>query len=302
MRVLLATDGSAAAGTALDLVAALAWPAGSILDVVHVVQHPTVAVSSLGPALGPAEGTDLLTALEDEGKAILEEAVTRLGPSGLDVRSHLVVGRPAQVIADLARDLRAELVVTGHRGRSGLEQLLLGSVAAEVVDRSPAPVLVARGTRLADVVLAVDGSQTTDAAVRLVERMPVLRESHVRVLSVADASYPWWAGADWMAQPAADAWTEAIDTSRSAHARVARETTERLRAAGLDARAVMGEGRVSDVILERAESEPTDLIVLGSRGQTGLRRMLVGSVGRDVLHHARCSVLIARGGPESDAT
>lgn len=302
MRVLLATDGSAAATEARDLVAALRWPGGSAIDVVHVVQPPTIAMTSLGPVLGPPEGVDLVSAMEEEGRTILADTATRLAGPGRYVRTHLVVGRPAEIIADLARERSVDLVITGHRGRSGLEQMLLGSVAAEVVDRSPAPVLVARGSRVEDVLLAVDGGTGTGMAVRLVERMPVLHESRVRVLSVADPSYPWWAGVEWMGEAAADAWAEALEATRSSHAQIARETTERLRAVGIDARAVSGEGRVADVILEQAEAEPTDLIVVGSRGQTGLRRMLLGSVGRDVLHHARCSVLIARDRPEQDET
>lgn len=298
MRVLLATDGSAAAAEARDLVAALPWPGGSALDVVHVVQPPIVAVASFGPVVGPNEGVDVISAMEDEGRRILEDTQARLAGPGRYIRTHLVVGRPAELIAEVARERGVDLVVTGHRGRSGLEQVLLGSVAAEIVDRSPAPVLVARGSRLEDVLLAVDGTPTAAMAVRVVEEMPVLHGTRVRVLSVADPSYPWWAGVDWMGDAAADAWGETLEASRISHARVAQETADRLREAGVDARPVSGEGRVADVILEQAEVDPTDLIVLGSRGQTGLRRMLVGSVGRDVLHHARCSVLVARERPE----
>jgi nucleotide-binding universal stress UspA family protein len=301
MRVLLATDGSAAADEARDLVAGLPWPGGSAIDVLHVVQPPIVAMANLGQVLGPSEGTDLVGAMEGEGRVILAATAARIAGPGRHVHTRLVVGRPAEVIAEMARERQVDLVVTGHRGRSGLGRLLLGSVAAEVVDRSPAPVLVARGARATDVLLAVDGSPVTEAAVRFVERSPVLHASHVRVLSVADPSYPWWAGVDWMADAAADAWSDALDTSRSSHAQLARETTERLRAVGIDAHAVSGEGRVADVILEQADAQPTDLIVVGSRGQTGLRRMLVGSVGRDVLHHAHCSVLIARDHPVRDA-
>jgi nucleotide-binding universal stress UspA family protein len=213
------------------------------------------------------------------------------------VQPLLLVGRPAEVIAGVAAERHIDLVVTGHRGRSGLEQVLLGSVAAEVVDRSPAPVLVARSARVGRLLLAVDGTQASRAAVDLVARTVPLHDSEVRVLAVADPRYPWWAGMDQIGQDAAKAWSTALAQSRSSLEQVARESAARLAAAGIDARPVTGEGRPADVILEQAEATPTDVIVLGSRGQTGLRRMLVGSVGRDVLHHARCSVLIARERP-----
>ena len=297
MRVLLATDGSAAADVARDLVANLPWPGGSAIVVVHVVQLPIVAMASLGPAIGPTEATDLTSVLEEEGHRILEDAVRHVSGPGRYVQQRLEVGRPAEVIAGLAGELHIDLVVSGHRGRSGLEQVLLGSVAAEVVDRSPAPVLVARTARLAGLLLAVDGTHITEAAVSLVERMPVLHGCRVRVLSVTDHGYPWWAGMDQMGDAAARALDAALEASRASHADVAAATAARLVASGIDAHVVRGEGRPADVILDQAEAAPTDLIVLGSRGQTGLRRMLLGSVGRDVLHHARCSVLIARERP-----
>lgn len=294
MRVLLATDGSADADQARDLVAGLPWPGGSAIDVVHVIQLPAVAVGSLGMVIGPTENLDLTTAMEEEGRRMLEQTATRVAAPGRHVHTHLLAGRPAQALADLARERHMDLIVTGHRGRSGLAQVLLGSVASEVVDRSPVPVLVARGDTVEDVLLAVDGTPVSEAAVDVVERWAVLRDRRVRVLSVADPTYPWWVGVDWMADAAVDAWAAAVDVSRASHARVTEATVGRLRDAGVDAQAVAGEGRPAEVILAQADAAPTDLIVIGSRGQTGLRRMVLGSVGRDVLHHASCSVLIAR--------
>jgi nucleotide-binding universal stress UspA family protein len=294
MRILLATDGSVAAAAARDLVAALPLPGGSAIEVVHAIQLPLVAMANLGPAIGPDEATDLTPMLEEDGQRILAQTVERVSGPGRYVRSLLQVGRPAVVIADLAGDRHFDLVVTGHRGRSGLEQVLLGSVAAEVVDRSPAPVLVARSERWRELLLAVDGTHVSRAAADLLVRSPAFHDCRVRVLAVADPRYPWWAGMDEAGQAAVGAWDAALAASRTSLARVARETAERLVEAGIDARALTGEGRPADVILEQAEATPTDIIVLGSRGQTGLRRMLVGSVGRDVLHHARCSVLIGR--------
>lgn len=294
MRVLFATDGSQSADQAQELVAALRWPEGSAIDVVHVVQLPALVMGSVGTTLGPMEDVDITTALEHEGQRILASALERISGPGRSVRTRLLAGRPAEVIADVAREPGIDLVVMGHRGRSAIAQLLLGSVASEVVDRSPVPVLVARGPVIEDILLAIDGTPVSEAAVGLVERTSVLRDRRVRVISVADTTYPWWTGMDWMAEAAVDVWGAAVEASRASHTRVTRATVERLRAGGIDARPVDGEGRPADVILEAADAAPTDLIVVGSRGQTGLRRMVLGSVARDVLHHARCSVLVAR--------
>ena len=230
---------------------------------------PSVSMANLGPVIGPAEATDLTVLLRAEGQRIPDDTAERVSGPGRYVHRSLEVGRPAEVIADIAGDRHIDLVVTGHRGRPGLEQVLLGSVAAEVVDRSPTPVLVARTERSRELLLAVDGTQVSRSAVDFVERASPLHGCRVRVLAVADPRYPWWAGMDQGGAAASEAWDAAVATSRSSLARVAYEMASRLAASGIDARAVTGEGLPADVILEHAEATPTDIIVLGSRGRTG---------------------------------
>ena len=121
MRVLLATDGSVAAAAARDLVATLPWPGGSAIEVVHALQLPTVAMASLGPAIGPTEATDLTALLEHEGQRILDDTVARVSGPGEICPPHLEVGRPAQVIADRAADSTSiswSPVTGGVRGSS----------------------------------------------------------------------------------------------------------------------------------------------------------------------------------------
>ena len=69
---------------------------------------------------------------------------------------------------------------------------------------------------------------------------------------------------------------------------------EWLRAAGLNAVPTSREGDPAEVIVAFAAAHDADLIVLGTHGRTGLRRLLMGSVARNVVIHAPCSVLLAR--------
>jgi nucleotide-binding universal stress UspA family protein len=71
----------------------------------------------------------------------------------------------------------------------------------------------------------------------------------------------------------------------------------RLRRAGLEADAEVREGDPAHEIVLSARHHGAGLVVVGTRGQTGLRRLILGSVARKVLLHAPCSVLIVRGGP-----
>lgn len=72
----------------------------------------------------------------------------RLGPrtvyGGVQIRVHVLVGSPAQVLNDVAFRERAHLLVVGCHGRAGLERIVLGCVAADVLAAAPCPVVVAR--------------------------------------------------------------------------------------------------------------------------------------------------------------
>ena len=75
---------------------------------------------------------------------------------------------------------------------------------------------------------------------------------------------------------------------------VARTTADRLSRAGLSADTSVRQGDPAAEVLAAADDWSADLIMIGTRGQTGLTRLLHGSVARKVLEHARCSVLIER--------
>jgi nucleotide-binding universal stress UspA family protein len=74
----------------------------------------------------------------------------------------------------------------------------------------------------------------------------------------------------------------------------------RLRQAGLQADAEVREGDPAHEIVLSARQHGAGLVVVGTRGQTGLRRLILGSVARKVLLHAPCSVLIVRGSHVSE--
>ena len=66
---------------------------------------------------------------------------------------------------------------------------------------------------------------------------------------------------------------------------------------GLDPQLVHREGEPAEVILEEARAVEAQLIVMGARGRSAIARLLLGSVADRVIHHAPCSVLVARGEP-----
>jgi nucleotide-binding universal stress UspA family protein len=75
---------------------------------------------------------------------------------------------------------------------------------------------------------------------------------------------------------------------------VLKEEAEKAEEAGVDVEAFAREGDPADAILDVAEEQKADLIIVGNKGMTGARRFLLGSVPNKVSHHAPCSVMIIR--------
>jgi nucleotide-binding universal stress UspA family protein len=297
MRVLLGVDGSQASDRAASLVAKLAWPVGSTIDV--LTAHPGSPAGSRNP--GMVLPTDLArereNAVEVAAQGIADDAARRFAAPDLAVETRVVRDRASKAIIDEAARFEVDLIVLGNRGHGAIESAVLGSTCIEVVDQSHRPVLVVRRDRMDRILVGEDGSKCAAAGVEFVRRWSVFHGARVRVLSVSDHD------ALWMPWLRGEARRES-DSAAAAQAHAAREalagaTASTLRGAGMHAEALVEDGSPAHGLVEAAAEWEADLIVVGSRGETGLERLLVGSVSRAVLYHAPCSVLIV---PEPQAS
>jgi nucleotide-binding universal stress UspA family protein len=280
MRILLATDGSDSAQIAVDLAAGMRWPIGSSVRVVRVVENHSQEVS-----------THLVMAAECD----LEVVTDRMRERGLRVDHSVLRGRAADEIANDIRAHRPDLVIVGNRGNSAFDRMLLGSVSAELVDSSPVPVLVARKPTVDRVVVAVDGSSIASEAVDAVRCWPFLSGAEIRVLTIAPMPVAAWVGlVPEQSDLAADAFTEARSRGIAESRQVALEAADALRSVGLDAEPEVRVDAPAGGIVAFADEWSADLIIMGSHGRTGVARLVLGSVARNVLHHAGCSVLIVK--------
>lgn len=138
-RMLVASDGSPAAQRALVFAAAAARARGDArLHVIAVL----AAVSDDVRQLIPAEEIDRVLAAE--AKEMRESVDAVLGPGGGAVVFEASAGRPAERIVERARELAVDEIVMGTRGRGPVAGLLLGSVAARVVQLAHCPVTLVR--------------------------------------------------------------------------------------------------------------------------------------------------------------
>jgi nucleotide-binding universal stress UspA family protein len=139
LRVILhPTDLSEHSRYAAQIAADLARQHSATLLVVHVVE-----------TLGPENATygEIVTEPEPESYCRrLDEELRRFvpAPAGVAIQYWIAAGEPAQEIERIARAQACELIVMGTHGRTGLNRLLLGSIAEQVIRRAPCPVLTTK--------------------------------------------------------------------------------------------------------------------------------------------------------------
>jgi nucleotide-binding universal stress UspA family protein len=297
MKVLLATDGSQPAETALELVGSITWPPGSEIRLVTALQPIEPVMTA---AWAPALATDVDKQQQDltaAAEAVLAHGARSLAHTGATITTDVLEGRAASAILEEADQLAADLVVMGSRGHGTIGSMLLGSVSAEVADHSPRPVLIARRPRLTRVVLGQDGSDCARVAEELVAAWPIFAGTAIEVTSVAYLGMPWTSGlalASYEAIP--DDYSSVGRQMVTEHQQVIDESVRRLTEAGRQASGRVCEGEAAAALIDVAEQVQADAIVVGTHGRTGLSRLVLGSIARNVMLHARCSVLIARRG------
>ena len=142
-RILHPTDFSRASGAAFAKAVDLAKTNKAELLVVHVLA-PTVPLVGDG-YVSPQVYEDLAASARAYGKKNLDALVAKAKKAGVRAKSLLLEGAPHEQIARTARRQRADVVVMGTHGRTGLAKLFLGSVAGRVIAITPCPVMTVRG-------------------------------------------------------------------------------------------------------------------------------------------------------------
>ncbi|MEU9836458.1 universal stress protein [Streptosporangium sp. NPDC048047] len=265
--IVVAFDGSAQSRAAVEWAARACGVRGGRLTVCHVWDGPRAERE----AAVTARERGLAGLVLSEGVELAE----RLLP-GRAVRPVLLRGDPGAELVSLGRT--AEMLVLGARGRGGTAGLLVGSVSAHVAAHAACPVLAVRGTesaagRAETVVVGVDGSACSLAALRFAlgyargHRLPI-HAIHAR------RDGPGRPGEElerWVAEAVAE---------------LPRGT------AGVTVTTSTVGGPPLPVLLPG--SHRARLLVVGSRGLGPVRSRLLGSVSREVLRRAGCTVAVVK--------
>jgi nucleotide-binding universal stress UspA family protein len=125
--IVVGTDGSETASRAVQQAIELASATGATLHLVHAWD--------VSPAMAR---------VEDDGAELLDATAAVVAEAGVAVQTHFMRSDPSYALITVAGEVGADLIVVGNRGMSGMQRLLLGSVANRISHHSPCTVLIVR--------------------------------------------------------------------------------------------------------------------------------------------------------------
>jgi nucleotide-binding universal stress UspA family protein len=310
MKVLIGYDGSVCADCALDDLQRAGLPREAEAVVLSVAEQwlpfplsgdvvGSQPGNSMGAVARPAPAPCPAEALE-EARALAAKASARLKSyfTAWEVSGETTSGSPAREILKKADAYKPDLIVLGCQGRSALGRFFLGSVSQKVVSEACCSVRVARGTAWKNgapvrILIGLDGSPSSRAAVGVVAARAWPMGSEVRLITVVDPSKP----------PAADLISSYVETTAEGYSQHTQEwarqfeeaAAKQLRWADLLVSWKTEAGDPKHIIVIDAEEWGADCIFLGSSGShNGVRSQTLGSVSTAVVARAQCSVEIVR--------
>ncbi len=278
-KILVAVDSSESSRNALQQAFKLANEEKCWITVTSVVPPYEGEIEILGVK-------DIRAALRKPCEDALAEVQNIARTERMLVKTVCEEGEVYERIVDLADAENCDVIVMGRRGLRRIERTLIGSVTARVIGHTQRDVLVVpNGTTVGwkTIVLATDGSKYSAAAA---ERAIAFAKSYggaLKVLSVVDVPSEFYAEAPKAVE----------DLIRKAKGFVA-DVKKQAEAADVPAETFVGEAEAYQAVNNLAQEQKADMIVLGSHGRTGLRRLLMGSVTEAVIGHASCPVLVVK--------
>jgi nucleotide-binding universal stress UspA family protein len=287
-RIIVGVDGSSASRDALRWALAEARLWHGRVEAVHTWSYP---VMTYAPGIVPPP-TFAREDLQAEARHVLDttvDAVVGDAEPGLAMTRVVVEGSAAKQLIERSR--HADMLVVGHRGHGGFAGLLLGSVAEQCAVHASCPTVVTRPTETAEanapegrpprVVVGVDGSEPARRALHWAAEEAQRRDADLEVVH---------------------AWHPQLQPLGLVRPGVDRTSSEDYGKAVLDAaiRALGSRSLVVNPILIEGPSARglvevsagAALLVVGSRGRGGFAGLLLGSVSSQVLHHARCPLVV----------
>jgi len=313
MRILIAYDGSDCAEAALDDLTQAGLPetAEAIVMSITEIWLPPPPVSSyeiVEQAMSVHVPADLKKVYVKgshavkKAKALAERGVARVSAAfpKWKVKAEAIYGSPAWELVFKADQWKPDLVVVGSHGRSALGRFVLGSVSQRVVTEARCSVRIARG-RVEEpgspvrIVIGLDGSPSSQAALRAVAERNWPAQSQARVVVVDDPLQPTLVGE--LIPVVAKSVESSNREDRAGFQKLAEDAAKLIRSRKLHASVAIEEGDPKHVLPKVAEKWGANSIFVGATGFSNrFERFVLGSVSAAVAARAHCSVEVVRTG------
>jgi nucleotide-binding universal stress UspA family protein len=291
-RIVVGVDASDPSKDAVTYAARLARDHGGRLLLCSAVNWiPVMGDASSAGVITDAQA--IIDGLKEEADELLARALDVAKRLGVEAERYDPEGNPPDEILTLAEEHDATLIVMGTHARRGLARMFLGSTTDAVLRGSTIPVLTLRSDPapgheadrcLHRVLVAVDDSPPSDAALAAAYALPADDRRDFFVYSVVEIEAP-------SGLRAAAAYER--ERRHEAHLTIQRAISS-ARSHGIEIQGCAVDGRPAEVIVDAARVRNVDLIVVGSHGRRGLRRLFLGSVAEHIVRNAAVPTLVIR--------
>lgn len=279
--ILVAVDGSDHARTAAGQAVRLANAFDASVTGVHAVEEPSSAVFAPDVETEPS--------LDEATEDAIEHLKMRAAAAAVPCETTVEQGTPHDVIESVADRIGADLVAMGTHGRTGLDRLLIGSVADRTLRTSDVPVLTTpdhgEETAYDSVLTAIDGSDPSAAAADRALAVADRFDATLHVLSVVRLQ------ARAHTHGAGGITPSIVESVTERHETLVEEVADRADERGIDTVTSVPAGMPAPYVRDHVEDHDIDFVTIGTHGHTGLKRHLLGSVAERVVRTTPAPVM-----------
>ncbi|GJP45349.1 hypothetical protein CLOM_g4748 [Closterium sp. NIES-68] len=285
------------------------------LHLLHVQDstHLSVSIAGGDMAVPPAVVDEMSRRASSEASSLVRKFLAEADAAKVTAQGYYALGDAREVIVARAAAIRADLIVMGTRGMGALSRAMLGSVSDYVVNHAACPVLIVRPppppssdrpqqqqqamqqapldqSSQRVLLLAVDNSDGSRLALRYALE-EFCRADDIVILLAVLPTPPWAAYGEYYNQE----MIERLERAELQEADAMLEGfAEQVRAMHIVCKKEVIRGDVRETICYSAEQFGADVLLMGCRGLSGLKKMLLGSVSDYCAHHANVPMLIVK--------
>ena len=259
--------------------------------------------------------------IRQQSHDVQQETTGKQAGEPIEVRGEVVVGYAAEEIIRIADENKVDLILMATHGRSGIRRWTMGSVADKILRAASMPVWLVRAGIPDEIVydqwprttilVLLDGSERAEAALPYAETLAKQRGTEQVDVVLLRVCEPLPTSVYYLSEPGVnygtlepDALTSQTNLQKHLNELMTKNTQvaeeylanieKRLRNNNISVRSEVLEGRADEVIVEYANTNPFNLIVMSTHPRSGLRRLVYGRLTENVLHGVNSPILLIK--------